>query len=236
MIEKTLKTTGGKLLVKMPTLLNEITLGQVMEMQQKQYINNIDAISILSGIPAQELNNVTNIDDFKAFGESVQSLSHQIKYLYNSDAIPAKVSFMLGKNKLTVNVIQNLSVEPAGAFMAASDIIADEINETIKIYGEENWKEHFHPSLKACCQLLAHYFFCRATGKPYNEYQAEQFTAEIKKMRVTEALPIAKHFFTCYPNLLKQKISFLQRLQHYWRKRQVSARLRNSNISTPSIH
>jgi len=235
MIEKTLKTTGGKLLVKMPTLLNEITLGQVMEMQQKQYINNIDAISILSGIPAQELNNVTNIDDFKAFGESVQSLSHQIKYLYNSDAIPAKVSFMLGKNKVTVNVIQNLSVEPAGAFMAASDIIADEINETIKIYGEENWKEHFHPSLKACCQLLAHYFFCRATGKPYNEYQAEQFTAEIKKMRVTEALPIAKHFFTCYPNLLRQKISFLQRLQHYWRKKQVSARLNNLNTSTPSI-
>jgi hypothetical protein len=235
MIEKTLKTTGGKILVKMPTLLNEVTLGQVMEMQEKHYLHNIDAISILSGIPVQELHNVTNIHDFKAFGESVLSLSHQIKHLYNSDAIPAKVTFMLGEHKVTINVIQNLSVEPAGAFMAASDIIADEINATIKLYGEERWKEHFNPSLKACCQVLAHYFFCRATGKPYNEYQAEEFTAEIKKMRVTEALPIAKHFFTCYPNLLRQKISFLQRLQQYWRRKQVSARLRNSSISTPSI-
>ena len=232
MIEKTLRTTGGKLLVKIPTLLNEVTLGQVMEMQEKHQLSDIDAISILSGIPVNELKNVSNINDFSIFGESVQSLAHQIKNLYNSDSIPSKVSFMLGKDKVTVNVTGNLSVEPAGAFMAASDIIADEINATIKIYGEEKWKEHFHPSLKACCQLLAHYFFCRATAKPYNEYQAEEFTAEIKKLRVTEALPIAKHFFTCYPNLLKQKRSYLQRLQQYWRKRQVSARLRNSNTST----
>jgi hypothetical protein len=114
--------------------------------------------------------------------------------------------------------------------MAARDIIADEINETIKLYGEDDWKEHFNPSLKACCHLLAHYFYCRATGKKYNEYEAEEFTAEIKKLRVTEALPIAKHFFTYYPNLLKQKRRFLQRLHQYWRKKQVSGRLKNLNI------
>jgi hypothetical protein len=230
MIEKTLKTTGGKILVQIPTALCEVTLGQMMDMQEKHYLNDLDAISILSGIPLDELYTVRNIEDFQFFGESVLSLSHQIKYLYNSDSIPRKVSFTLSKRTVAVNVIHNLSVEPAGAFMAARDIIADEINETIKLYGEDNWKEHFNPSLKACCHLLAHYFFCRATGKKYNEYEAEEFTAEIKKLRVTEALPIAKHFFTCYPNLLKQKINFLQRLQQYWRKRQVSRRLKNSNI------
>jgi len=232
MIEKTLKTTRGKLLVKIPTLLNEVTLGQVMELQEKHILNDMDAISILSGVPVQELQNVSNFNDFHAFGESVHSLSLQIKHLYNSDAIPANVTFILGKDKATVNVIRNLSVEPAGAFMAARDIIADEINATIKVYGEENWKEQFHPSLKACSQVLAHYFFCRATGKMYNEYEAEEFITEIKKLRVTEALPIAKHFFTCYPNLLRQKISFSQRLQQFWRKRQVSRRLKNLNIST----
>ncbi|SDS16782.1 hypothetical protein SAMN05216490_0662 [Mucilaginibacter mallensis] len=232
MIEKTLKTTDGNLLVKIPTALNEVTLGQMMEMQEKHYLNDIDAISILSGIPLKELNNVTNFSDFQAFGNSVHSLSNQIKYLYNSDAIPHKVTFMLGKRKVTVNVIRNLSVEPAGAFMAARDIIADEINETIKLHGEEHWQEHFHPSLKACCHLLAHYFFCRATGKKYDEYEAEEFCNEVKKLRVTEALPIAKHFFTCYPNLLKQKIGFFQRLHQYWRRRQVFRRLKNLNTST----
>jgi hypothetical protein len=233
MIEKTLKTTGGKLLVKIPTALNEVTLGQMMEMQDKHHLNDMDAISILSGIPIDELNNVTNVNDFQIFGNSVHILSTQIKHLYNSDAIPHKVTFTLGKRKVTVNVAHNLSVEPAGAFMAARDLIADEINETIKLHGEEHWKEHFHPSLKTCCHVLAHYFFCRATGKKYNEYEAEEFCTEIKKLRVTEALPIAKHFFTCYPNLLKQKTSFFQRLQQYWRRKQVSRRLRNSNTSTP---
>ena len=233
MIEKVLRTTEGKIVVKMPTVLSEITLGQMMEMQEKHYLNNLDAISILSGIPLNELNTVRNIDDFSVFGESVLSISHQIKHLYNSDSIPKKITFGLGRDQVTVNVMSNLSIEPAGAYMAASDVIADEINETIKIHGEENWKEHFHPSLKACCQVLAHYFFCRATARRYNEYEAEKFAGEIKKLRVTEALPIAKHFFTCYPNLLKQRTSFYQRLQQYWRRKQVSRRLKNLNISTP---
>jgi hypothetical protein len=233
MIEKTLKTTDGKILVKIPTSLNEVTLGQMMAMQEKDYLNDIEAISILSGIPMDELCTVHNIDDFQFFGSSVLGLSHQIKYLYNSTDVPRKVTFKLGKREVTINVIHNLSVEPAGAFMASRDIIADEINETIKQFGEDSWKEHFHPSLKACCHILAHYFFCRATGKKYNEYEADEFCTEIKKLRVTEALPIAKHFFTVYPNLLKQKTSFWEHLQQYWRKKQGYSLLKNSNTSTP---
>jgi hypothetical protein len=229
MIEKVLKTTEGRLLVKIPTYLKEVTLGQMMEMQEKHYLNDLDAISILSGIPLDELYAVRNIDDFQPFAETILSLSHQIKYLYNSDHIPQKITFLLGKRSVDVKVTHNLSVEPAGAFMAASDIIADEINEHIKQYGEEHWKEHFTPSLKACCHVLAHYFFCRATGKKYNEYEAEEFCEEIKKLGVTEALPIAKHFFTCYPNLFKQKTSFLQQLHQYWRRRLVSRHLKSSN-------
>jgi len=229
MIEKTLKTTGGKLQVKIPTNLHEVTLGQMMAMQEKHSLNDLDAISILSGIAIEELYTVRNINDFQAFGNSVLALSSQIKHLYNSDAIPHKVTFVLGKRKVMVNVIRNLSVEPAGAFMAVRDIIADEINDSIKLHGEEHWNDHFHPSLKACCHLLAHYFFCRATGKKYNEYEAEEFCTEIKKLRVTEALPIAKHFFTSYPDLLKQKIGFFQRLRQYWRRRQVFKRLKNLN-------
>jgi hypothetical protein len=233
MIEKTLKTTDGKIRVKIPTVLKEITLGQMMEMQKKHYLDDLDAISILSGVPKEDLNSVRNFDDFRVFGDHVQSLSHQIAYLYHSDITPHKVIFMLDGHKAVVNIIRNLSVEPAGAFLAARDIIADEINEHISLYGEDNWQGNLQPSLQSCCRVLAHYFFCRATGKKYNEYEAEEFCEEIKKLRVTEALPIAKHFFTCYPNLLKQRIGFLPRLRLQWRKRQVSRRLKSSNILTP---
>jgi hypothetical protein len=233
MIEKTLNTTHGKIPVKIPTELTELTLGQMMDMQQKPNLTDLDAISILSGIPLQELHTVRNIDDFQVFGHAVQSLSQQIKYLYNSDVVPKKVTFNLGKKQTVVKVMGNLSVEPAGAFMAARDIIADEINQALKQYGDEGWKDNFNPSLNACCHVLAHYFFCPVTGKKYNEYQAEQFCEQIKKLRVTEALPIAKHFFTCYPNLLKQRTSCLQRLQQCWRKKQAYKHSKNLNTSTP---
>ncbi|MFI5162940.1 MAG: hypothetical protein ACHQHN_16785 [Sphingobacteriales bacterium] len=231
MIEKTLKTTHGKIRVRIPTVMNELTVGQLMAMQEQQNLDDMDAISILSGVPKKDLYTVKDITDFLVFGDYVLSLSHQIRYLYNSDVIPHWITFTLNEKKVTVGVLRNLSVEPAGAFLAARDIIADEINEHINLYGEEDWKEHFQPSLKSCCQVLAQYFFCRATGKRYDEYEAEAFCEEIKKLRVMEALPIAKHFFTCYPNLLKQKISFSQRLHQYWRGKLVSRRLKSSNTS-----
>jgi hypothetical protein len=129
--------------------------------------------------------------------------------------------------------MQNLSVEPAGAFMAARDIIAEEINMHIKTHGEDDWQEHFNPSLNACCQVLAQYFYCRATGKKYNEYEVESFIDEVKKLRVTEALPISKHFFSCYQSLSIAKTSFWHRLLQYLKKERASSRSRNLNISTP---
>jgi hypothetical protein len=233
MIEKTLKTTDGKIRVRIPTLLNELTLGQMMAMQEKPYLDDLDAISILSDIPKDELQSVKSFEDFLTFGSYVNSLANQIRYLYQSDMIPNRIAFVIEGKKIMVNVIRDLSIEPAGAFLAARDIIADEINDHINLYGEEDWQDHFLPSLKACCHVLAHYFFCRVTGKRYDEYEAEEFCEEIKKLKVTEALPIARHFFTCYPNLLKQRIGFLRQLRQRWRKRQVSMRLRNSNILTP---
>jgi hypothetical protein len=155
MIEKTLKTTHGKLRVKIPSQLNEVTLGQMIALQENKDLGDLDAISILSGVPVSELQSVSDANDFMQFADAVLSLSHQIKYLYNSDDIPKTITVEIDKKPITVNVIRNLSVEPAGAFMAARDIIADEIAEHIKQYGEENWKDYFNPSLTACCKVLA---------------------------------------------------------------------------------
>ncbi|MDB5140496.1 MAG: hypothetical protein JWR12_2412 [Mucilaginibacter sp.] len=141
MIEKTLKTTKGKLKIKVPTDLAEITLGQMIDLQENPLLNDIGAISILSGIGLDELQNVSNIADLQVFAGPVLSLSNQIKELYNSDAIPKKITFKLPGNKdREVKVMSNLSVEPAGAFMAARDIIAEEINEHVKQYGKMTGK------------------------------------------------------------------------------------------------
>ncbi|HWZ15702.1 MAG TPA: hypothetical protein VNW95_10745 [Mucilaginibacter sp.] len=230
MIEKTLKTISGKLKIKIPSSLNEVTLGQMIELQEKENLNDLEAISILSGIPINQLNNVCSLDDLRVFGDAILSLSNQIKYMYDSEKIPEKINFCSGNTRVCVNVMRNLSIEPAGAFMAARDIISDEINEHIKKYSPDDWQEHFNPSLKACCQVLAHYFFCRVTGKIYNEYEVEEFCNEVKKLGVAEALPVSKHFFTCYPGLSKPKTSFFRRFLQRWKRRLGSSRSKSLNI------
>ncbi|MCC8427228.1 hypothetical protein [Mucilaginibacter sp. UR6-11] len=232
MIEKTLKTITGQLLIRIPSQLKEVTLGQMMQMQDKEDLTDMDAISILSAIPVSELKNVIDIRGFDVFGETVLSLSNQIKYLYNTDEIPAKVTLNLDGKKTSVNIIRNLSVEPAGAFMAARYIIAEEINKHITLHGEDDWKTLFNPSLKACCLVLAHYFYCRATGDKYNEYKAEAFAETVKKLGVTEALPVAKHFFMSYPDLSKPKTNYWPRFRQFWRKKREYNRLKNLNTST----
>lgn len=239
MIERTIKTTNGKLLVKIPTQLNEVTLGQMMALQENPDVKDIEAISILAGISIDELNNVTNYADFHELGDSILSLAGQIRHLYTISEIPKEIVFALpGKagsstKKTKVKVTHNLSIEPVGAFMATRDIIAEEINNFIKKHGEENWQDRFNPSLKACCQVLAQYFYCSATGDTYNEYAVEEFTNEIKKLRVTEALPISQHFFSCYPNLSKRKISFWHRLLPRSKKGRAYRPSKSLNISIP---
>lgn len=233
MIEKTLITTHGKLQVKIPSQLNEVTLGQMMALQDTPELGDLDAISILSGVPVPELQSVRDASDFMQFADAVLALSHQIKYLYNSDDIPKNITVKVDEKPIQVNVIRNLSVEPAGAFMAARDVIADEIADHIKIYGEDNWQDYFNPSLTACCKVLAFYFYCRVTGNKYDEYAAAAFTDTIKQLRVTEALPIAKHFFMSYPNLSTTRTGFWHRLQTRWKNALASRRSKNLNTSTP---
>lgn len=239
MIEKTIKTTAGKLLIKIPTQLHEITLGQMMALQENPDIKDIDAISILSGVSVDELNNVTNYADFHELGDAILLLAGKIRQLYNISEIPKEITISLPGNdgsqgkKIKIKVPQNLSVEPVGAFMAARDIIAEEINTFIKKHGEENWQDNFNPSLKACCQVLSQYFYCRVTGNAYNEYAVEEFANEIKKLRVTEALPISLHFFFCYPNLSKPKTNFWLRLLPRSKKGLAYRPSKSLNISIP---
>lgn len=234
MIEKKFKTLNGKLSLRIPTQLNEVTLGQLMEMQSRSAMTDLDAVSILSGVPMADLKNIRNIDELQAFNEHVNGLALQIKNLYNSDVLPERVTFDLGDKEISVKVISNLSIEPAGAFMASRDLIADEIAEHIREHGENDWRESFNPSLKLCAQLLGQYFYCKVTGNSYDEHDAAQFYLEVLKLPVTDALPIAKYFFLNYPNLSKLKISYWHRLRHFWSRRQALKRLKDFATSIPS--
>ncbi len=202
----------------------------MMAIQERRFPDELDTISILSGIPKENLLHGVDFGDLQLFGNYIHSLSHQAKYLYDGDIISQKVVFMFEGCRVVVNIFRNLSIEPAGAFIAARNIIADEINEHIHLYGEEDWKEHFLPSVKSRCDLLAHYFFCRVTGKIYDEREANKFSEEVKNLRATEALPIAKYFFSCYPDLLQQRAGFFNQLRHYWRRKKVHKRLENFDI------
>jgi len=235
MIEKTLLTTHGKLLVAIPTTLHELTLGQLMQLQEQPDLNDLEAISILSGVSLNALKTVRYMADFGVFANAMLQLSHQLKYLHQQHDIPRRVTFQINNRKVAVNVLNNLSVEPAGAFMAASDIIADEISGYVKTHGEEGLADNFVPSLKAQCRVLAHYFYGRATNKRYDEYAAEAFTEEIKKLPVMEALSVSRHFFSCYPSLSKPRTVFWPPLYRFWRKKPASPNLKNSVTSIRSI-
>lgn len=233
MINKTVKTHSGRLNITMPESLDEITLGQMIALQSADNLGDAEAISILSGIPADELKQIKDAAELSIFSEQILKLAFAIKNLYNSDDLPKSVTLNIDGINKQVKVINDLAMEPAGAYWAARDVIADEIAAHIKTHGEENWQANFNPSLQVCSKLLAHYFYCRATGKPYNEYKAAAFTEVINNMRVTEALPIAKHFFTSYPRFMKRKTGFWHQCRQLWKNVQEYRHLKNLSTLTP---
>lgn len=222
MISKTLQTLDGQLKISIPSVISEITLGMLIAMQEDN--SDIETISILSGISKDELYNVRNINDFDIFKEHVLSLVHQISYECNNLPLPKQI-FICGKK---VEVTKDLNIEPAGAFMECRDLIADEINEHIKVFGEDDYKEHFKPSLKITSFILAHYLYCPTTGLNYNADKAEAFQKEILKLSIALTIPIAKHFFLNYPFAPKTKRKFFPAVIQTWKRKLA---LRNSKGS-----
>jgi hypothetical protein len=232
MIHKSIQTLTGLLKVSLPGTLDELRLEQLMALQQAEQLTDLQAIHILSGVPLQELQQVKYFNDLQIFNEQVQLLANQIKELYNSNAIPKEVTLVIEGAPSKIKITQNLSVEPAGAFMATRDAIAEEISSHITRHGEADWQQHFNPSLKLCSYILAQYLYCRATGKPYDELLASEFTTQVKQLPVTEALPIAKYFFLSYPNLSKPRTGFWPHLHRLWSSVRASKLSRVLNIST----
>ncbi|MVN89605.1 hypothetical protein [Mucilaginibacter aquatilis] len=236
MIQKYFKTITGELSISIPEKLDEISLGQLMALQSASKLSDLDAIQILSGVPLENLKQVQDFNDFEEFNETVATLALQISSLYNSNQIPDDVTFNIDNKLKKVKVFKNLSIEPAGAFMAARDIIVEEMTRHAASNNDEDWQQSFTPSLKACSLILANYFYCRATQLPYDEELAEQFATEIEKQPITTILPIAKYFFLSYPNLSKPKTGFWHRLRRLWNRGLALKILKSSGTSTQLMH
>lgn len=223
MITKTITTTTGKIQIKIPTSLAEITIGQMIEMQEATG----NEIPCIDGLSEDVVSNIVDYTELFEIRERILSLAHQIKYAYESNDFPKEIH-IIGK---VVKVPHNLNIEPAGAYLNCHNTIATEINKNIELYGENEWREKFTPSLKTCCELLAHYLYCPATGLPYREQLADDFINEVKKMSVKEGLPLARFFMTSYPVLRRRKLTFWQVFLLILKKKQDVRNLRRSNIT-----
>lgn len=233
MITKSLTTLSGSVKIKIPENLSEITLGQMIEMQKAS-----DTIPLVPELTKEIADNIIDFKQLQEIRERLLSLAHQIKYAYDEAKLPTTLIFGTEvKRKWFRNVVipkrikvpQNLSIEPAGAYLASRDVIAEEINRHIAEFGEDQWEQNFVPSLDCCASILAHYFYCPVTGMLYNEQRAESFREEVLKLSVAEALPIARFFIVAYPDLSRQKISLYKLFRLLLKKRLALRRIKNLN-------
>ncbi|MDR3551200.1 MAG: hypothetical protein P4L31_07340 [Candidatus Babeliales bacterium] len=235
---QTLKTLSGQIKIKIPTNLNEVTLGQMIAAQNFVEEDN-EFHPLVPELTKQISDNIINIQQRYDVQERLLSLMHQLKYCYEDKKIPEYITIGTKQVKRLwwlknvpnrIKVITNLSIEPAGAYLSSRDLIVDEINKHIAIYGEDEWQANFMPSLDTCAGILANYFYCPITGKLWNEQMAEDFKSEILKLSIQDTLPIARFFFHHWKELYKPKMSLWLRCKLIWNERQVYRNLRNSNL------
>lgn len=233
MIERTFKTIGRDLTVKIPSRLDEITLGQMIDFC-KEGLTDLEAIAALTSIPVEALYGIRDVDAaVKAFVPIAESLRHQYLYLYNGNALPEKLTLPLGGGKSkVVRLDGDLGFYTYGGVMEAMDIMSDEINRHIRLYGEEGWKEHFKPDLRACGLVLCHFLYNRVYRKVPSEPDITRFFDVVKWLPITEAGPIARYFFLNYQNLPVRNPSYWHRLQQRWKNALALRLLAASAITT----
>lgn len=232
MITKQIKTTEGLISLSIPTTLDELTIGQLADLQANPEMSDAEIVSVLSYCPLETIYLARDINELKKFKEAIDTLTYELQFAYNAEAIPETVRFerLLGEKlskPKTVKVVRKLSLEPAGAYLNARNVIAEEINKAKEKFGDA-WEQNFNPSVQACIELLAQFFFYPATGKKYDEYQVQKFIDDVKYLPVSQALPIARYFFLKYPNLQMPKIGFWRQVQHQIKQRQALKNLKNS--------
>lgn len=236
MITKTIKTTSGPLKITIPSDIKELTIGKLMELTPVpgHSFSELEQLSIFTGIPTGDkefdkreididvitLGDICNVDDLRVFDEALQTIAYQLKHFVTVQEIPKSITLDMPqdyvkrrwttfatKSLKTIPILSNLGIAPAGAYLEAKQLIKKEYERWEKVkeqYGEEI---EFNPSIEAQIRLLSLYFYVPATGNKFNTLKVIEFDEVIKKLPITQALPIARYFFLRYPNLSRPKIA-----------------------------
>lgn len=213
------------LTLNMPDQPNELTLGQFLKLREEKDI--ITQLAILCSVDKEDLLNIKYSPKAeKQLQDAIkltEILNDNIRDYFNSDACivpPVTVTIM---NKV-VRVPQDLEKEPFWPSRKVKEVIQEKIQET-------GTGVAFDPTDKAA-DVIAHYLYVPFTGRPYNEYQAEEFKEVIHGLPLTDAIPLANFFFLKWKSLYLTRFScFLTELR-MWRKKLVSKYLRSTKMLT----
>lgn len=234
MLTKTVKTTNGDLKLTIPTKRDEISIDLLQRLTPPvgHSYSFLEQISIMTGVPTGDkefdkreidvdtvtLNDIETLYELSPFEDALQGLAYQLAAFQEVQEIPDKITLPIarpltgwfrspGKRFVEVEVIKNLGIEPAGAYMEAKEVIKSEWERWEKVKKEYGDHIEFNPSIESQIKLLAIYFYCRATGEKFKTHKIAEFSEVIKKLSITHALPIARYFFLRYPNLSKPKVT-----------------------------
>lgn len=232
MFSKKVKTTEGDKLISIPSDKSEVTIGMLMDLKPGygDALSPLEAMSVLTGIPSGNKPGVTYPDEvftlcdicdvegfLNDFNETLELLGIQIKACLIDAEVPDVITVPV-KHEIKrrwfgrkaehagklVKVAKNLGIEPAGAYMEAKEIIAEEFKHWDAVKEELGDHIEFSPSIHSLCRVLSLYLYTRSTGEKFNSQRAAEFDEVTKQLSITKALPIARFFFLRYQTLLKR--------------------------------
>ncbi len=183
--------------LQIPERLSEITFGQLVKLKDQE-ITNLEVLSILSGVPLDNLYSAKSYDETTKMAKLYIDMFNYSAANTDLNKIPQTINVSFtGKRKL-MKIEKYICITPAGAYIAADKVISDEIYKHIEIFGEDNWRENFNPSLVACGQVVDAYLFHKVTRKLWIGETRDTFADE---MPADQVLMIAKHFFNACAKL-----------------------------------
>jgi hypothetical protein len=191
---------GAELILNIPANLNELTFGQLIDLQNPE-LTIFESLSILSGIPVDDLYNVRSYQEVTKIAKLYIDLFKYNLQAAELNKIPRKISVNYKGRRKTIK-IKNPSMEPAGAYMVATKIISSEIYAHIDLYGEDNWKINFNPSLESCIGIVNAFLYCRVTGVKWTDDNGIDLS---RTMSAADVLSLAKHFYNVWPNLCNRR-------------------------------
>ncbi len=234
MTERTFKHINGKLKLSIPDSLQDVTLQMMIQFQQPA-LSDLEAISALTQTPIEQL---YGINDVAALNEAIlpfaKSLQHQLAFTYEAGVLPKRATLRYpGGKAQTIDISADAGFYAYGAVMEARELMTTEILRHQQTYGD-TWREHLNPDLRTCGLILAHFLYNRAYPKHVpTEIDIQQFFDVVKWLPITEAAPLARHFFLSYPNLPLRKPTRWQRLQRLWKNVQALMHFRPLITSIP---